>query len=130
MRRRDFISIVGSAVAWPLAAGAQQGERIRLIGVLMGLAESDPIGQSVLAAFRAALVKLGWTEGSNLRIETRWSAGNADRINTFAKELVELKPDAIFAHTTPVTVALAHETRKIPIVFVNVFDPIGHRLHR
>jgi putative ABC transport system substrate-binding protein len=125
MKRREFISLLIGAAAWPLVAQAQQPDRMRLIGMLMGLAEGDPVGESVFAAFRAALGQLGWTEGSNLRIEPRWAAGNADRIGTFAKELVELKPDAIFAHTTPVTVALAHETRTIPIVFVNVFDPIG-----
>jgi putative ABC transport system substrate-binding protein len=102
MRRRDFIAgIAGSSIAWPLAVRAQQPAASVLIGALLGLAESDPVGQSVFAAFRAELGKLGWTEGSNLRIVTRWAAGNADRIRTFAKELVELKPDAIFSPTPP-----------------------------
>jgi putative ABC transport system substrate-binding protein len=126
MRRRDFIKVVtGSAMAWPLAAHAQQGERMRLIGVLMGWPESDARGRSYLAAFRGAFGKLGWMEGSNIRIELRWSAADPDRTKTFAKELVDLRPDAIFSQTTPATSALAHETRTIPIVFVLVSDPIG-----
>jgi putative ABC transport system substrate-binding protein len=98
---------------------------MRLIGVLMAFAESDPAAQSQVAAFRDALSKLGWTEGSNLRIELRWSPGDADRMKTFAKELVDLRPDAILGHTTPVVAALARETRTIPIVFAVVSDPIG-----
>jgi ABC-type uncharacterized transport system substrate-binding protein len=126
VRRRDFIKvIVGSTAAWPLAAHAQQRERMRRIGVLMAYAESDLTAQSWLAAFRAALGKLGWTEGSNLRIELRWSAGDADRVRTLAKELVDLRPNAIFGVTTPVIGALARETRTIPIVFTSVSDPIG-----
>jgi putative ABC transport system substrate-binding protein len=126
MRRREFIKVLGGAAAtWSLAALAQQPERIRLIGVLMGYAESDANAQSEVAAFRGALAKLGWTEGSNLRIELRWGAADADRTKTFAKELVDLRPDVILAHTTQVTSALARETRTIPIVFVNVTDPIA-----
>jgi putative tryptophan/tyrosine transport system substrate-binding protein len=126
VRRRDFIKgIVGTAVALPLAARAQQADRVRRIGVLMGYAESDLTAQSWLAAFRAALGKLGWTEGSNLRIELRWSAGDVDRMRTLAKELVDLRPDAILGVTTPVIGALARETRTIPIVFTGVSDPIG-----
>jgi ABC-type uncharacterized transport system substrate-binding protein len=95
VKRRDFITLVGgSAAAWPLAARAQQREQMRRIGALIGFTETDPDVQSWLAAFRAALAKLGWTEGSNLRIELRW-AGDPDRIKTFAKELVDLRPDAI-----------------------------------
>jgi len=93
--------------------------------VLMGFAESDPTAQSWVAAFRDALAKLGWSEGNNLRVELRWSAADPDRITTLAKELVDLRPDAIFDQTTPVTGALARETRTIPIVFVYVADPIG-----
>ena len=126
MRRREFIALVGAArVAWPFMAGAQQGERKRQIGVLMGYAESDRAAQSQVAAFRNALTKLGWTEGSNFRIEIRWSAGDADGIRTFARELVELRPDAIVGQSTTVTGALIHETRTIPIVFAMVADPIG-----
>jgi putative tryptophan/tyrosine transport system substrate-binding protein len=125
MRRREFITLLGSAGAWPLVARAQQPDRMRLIGVLMGYAESDRAAQSWLAAFRGALTKLGWTEGSNLRIELRWSANDADRMRTLAKELVDLRPDAILGATTPVTGALARETKTIPIVFAGVSDPIG-----
>src|SRR5215510_8991707 len=107
MRRRDFIKgIVGSAAAWPHVARAQQPDRMRLVGVLMGYAESDRVAQSWLAAFRGALSKLGWTEGSNLRIELRWSADNADGMRALAKELVDLRPNAIFGVTTPVIGAL------------------------
>jgi putative ABC transport system substrate-binding protein len=125
MRRREFIAALGGAAAWPLAARAQQPDRMRLIGVLMAYVESDSTAQSWLAAFRAALAKLGWTEGSNLRIELRWSATDADRMRTLAKELVDLRPNAIFGVTTPAIGALARETRTIPIVFAGVSDPIG-----
>jgi ABC-type uncharacterized transport system substrate-binding protein len=126
MRRRNFIASLASVtVARPLAARAQQPNRMRLIGVLMAYAESDSAAQSWLAAFRAALAKLGWTEGSNLRIELRWSAADPDKIRTFAKELVDLRPDAIFGQSTPAIGVLARETRTIPIVFAGVTDPIG-----
>ena len=125
MRRRDFIvSLCSITAAWPLATRAQQSGRMRLIGVLMGW-EEDPATQSLVTAFRGALAKLGWTEGSNLRIELRWGNGNAARIETFAKQLVNLRPDAMLGQTTPVIRALALETRTIPIVFVQVSDPIG-----
>jgi putative tryptophan/tyrosine transport system substrate-binding protein len=124
MRRREFIALLGSATL-PIAARAQQSERVRLIGVLMAFSENDPAAQSQVAAFRGALAKLGWTEGRNIAIELRWGAGDADKISTFAKELVELRPDAVVAQTTPVTAALARETRTIPIVFAVVSDPIG-----
>jgi len=124
MRRREFIALVGGAAAWPLAARGQ-AQRTRLIGVLIGYAESDPALQSQLVAFRDALAKLGWREGTNLRIEVRWAAGDPDRMKTLAKGLVELQPDAILGHTTSVVSALGRETRTIPIVFVTVADPIG-----
>src|SRR5438105_10369643 len=125
MRRREFIALLGGTVAWPVVARAQQPDRVRLIGVLMAYAESDRVAQSWLAAFRGALSKLGWTEGSNLRIELRWSAGDEDRMRTLAKELVDLRPNAIFGVTTPAVGALARETKTIPIVFAGVSDPIG-----
>jgi putative ABC transport system substrate-binding protein len=122
MRRREFIALLGNAAVLPVAARAQQPERMRVIGVLMAFAESDPAAQSEVAGFRDALKKLGWMEGNNLRIELRWGAGDADKIKTFAKELVDLRPDAILGQTTPVIGALAHETRTIPIVFAVVSD--------
>src|SRR6516165_8726122 len=126
MRRRDFIKVfIGSAMAWPLAAHAQQSEQMRLIGVLMAWPESDPRAPSWLAAFRDELAKLGWREGNNFRIELRWSAADPDEIKTFAKELVDRRPDAIFSQTTPAITILARETRTVPIVFALVSDPIG-----
>jgi putative ABC transport system substrate-binding protein len=125
MKRREFFTLLGGAAAGPLAARAQQGDRMRRIGVLMGFAESDPAAQSWLAAFRDALTKLGWKEAGNLQIEVRWAAADPDRIRTLAKELVDLRPDAIFAQTTPVMSTLARETPTIPVVFAYVADPIG-----
>jgi putative ABC transport system substrate-binding protein len=125
MRRREFITLLGGSAAWPLTAQAQQPDRMRLIGVLMAYAESDSSAQSWLAAFRAALAKLGWTQGSNLRIELRWSAADPDTMKKLAKELVDLRPNAIFGVTTPAIGALARETRTIPIVFAGVSDPVG-----
>ena len=125
MRRREFITLVGGAATLPLAARAQQGGRVRTIGVLMNFLESDPAGQVGFEAFRDALKKLGWREGSDLRIELRWAESDPDRLRAFAKELVELRPDAIVAGSTAGVVALARETRTIPIVFATVADPIG-----
>jgi putative tryptophan/tyrosine transport system substrate-binding protein len=125
MRRRDFIAgITGLSAAWPLAASAQQAGPVRRLGMLIDYAESDAAAQSLVAAFRDELAKLGWAEGRDLRIELRWSAGNADRIRTFAKELVDLRPDAILGRGTPETGALIRETHTIPIVFALVSDPI------
>jgi len=124
MRRRQFIALLGGAVTCALAARAQP-DRVRLIGVLMAYSQSDQVAQSWLAAFRSALSKLGWTEGSNLRIEVRWSADSLDRMRALAKELVNLQPNAMFGVTTPATGALARETTTIPIVFAGVSDPIG-----
>jgi putative ABC transport system substrate-binding protein len=124
--RRHFISALGGAAAWPLAARAQQQpDRMRLVTVLMAPSESDPVAQALLTAFRAALARLGWVEGKNLRIEIRWSAANADKASALAKELIGLRPDAILGQTTPVISLLARETRIIPIVFVSVTDPIA-----
>src|SRR5216684_1077815 len=126
MRRREFITLLGgAAAAWPLVARAQQPDRMRLIGVLMAYAENDRAAQPWLAAFRGTLAKLGWMEGGNLRIELRWSAADPDRTRTFAKELVDLRPDVIFGQSTPAICVLARETRTIPIVFAGVTDPIG-----
>ena len=126
MRRREFLKLVGgSAVAWPLVARAQQPERIRRIGVLMGYAESDRQGQANVAAFRMGLQKLGWTEGRNVAIEYRWAAAEADLVQQFAKELVALQPDLILTQNTPITAAVLQQTRTIPIIFANVSDPVG-----
>lgn len=126
MRRREFISLLGGAVvAWPLKARAQQGERIRRVGVLMGYAEDDRESQSWLAAFKQRLTALGWTEGRNLRIDTFWAAGDISRATAFAKKLLTLQPEVILSNTTPVTEALHRETKKVPLVFLNVSDPIG-----
>jgi putative ABC transport system substrate-binding protein len=126
MNRRDFITLLsGAAVAWPLAVRAQQAEGVRRIGLLMAFAESDPEGQTFAAAFREGLQKLGWTEGRNIRIDARWAAGDAEAMQRLANELVALQHDLILSPTTPTTAALLQQTRTIPIVFVNVADPIG-----
>jgi len=125
MRRREFITLLGGVVAWPITAGAQQTDRMRRIGVLMGLAESDREGQTFVAAFREALQKLGWAEGGNIRIDYRWTGLDTELIQRFAKELVTLQPDLILTQSTPATTELLRQTRTIPIVFGLVADPIG-----
>jgi putative tryptophan/tyrosine transport system substrate-binding protein len=127
MKRRDFILLVGgSAAAWPLAARAQQPERMRRIGVLMPLASDDPVGQARIAALGEGLEKLGWTEGRNIRIDTRWTTtGDVESMQRFAKELVALQPDLIFTQSTPATAAVLQLTRTIPIIFAVVADPVG-----
>jgi putative ABC transport system substrate-binding protein len=125
MKRREFITLLGGAAALPLAARAQQAERVRRIGVLMGYAENDPEAQSRIAAFKQELAALGWTEGRNLRIDIRWAAGDVNRALAFARELLALQPEVILSNTTPVTAALHRETRTVPLVFVVVSDPVG-----
>ena len=126
MRRREFITLLGgAAAAWPLAARAQQPDRMRRIGVLMGYAQSDQSAQSLVAGFIQSLQRLGWTVGQNVSIEDRWAGGDINRIQRFAKELIEIQPDVILANTTPVTVALHRATRTIPIIFAIVSDPVG-----
>jgi putative ABC transport system substrate-binding protein len=126
MRRREFITLLGgAAAAWPVRVRAQQPDRVRRIGVLMGNDENDPEGKAVFSGFTQGLAELGWTDGRNLRMDVRWAAGNVDRMRMFAKELVGLQPDVILSYTTPVTAALQRETRTIPIVFVSVSDPVG-----
>jgi putative ABC transport system substrate-binding protein len=125
MRRREFITLLGGVVAWPITAGAQQTDRMRRIGVLMGFAESDREGQTFVAAFREALQKLGWAEGGNIRIDYRWTGLDRELIQRFAKELVTLQPDLILTQSTPATTELLRQTRTIPIVFALVADPIG-----
>jgi len=126
VRRREFITLLGgAAAAWPMAARAQQGERMRRIGVLMAYAEGDREGASFVATFREGLQQLGWAEGRNIRIDFRWAALDAELMQRFAKELVALQPDIILSNTTPTTTALLQQTRTIPIVFVLVADPVG-----
>jgi ABC-type uncharacterized transport system substrate-binding protein len=125
MRRREFIILLGGAVAWPLAARAQQADRTRVIGVLMAYAESDPEGQAWVAAFRERLPKLGWVEGRNIRVETRWATPSVEAMQRLAMELVALQPDLILSQSTPTTAALLQHTRTIPIIFANIADPVG-----
>ena len=120
MNRRDFITLLGGAAAWPLAARAQQGERVRRIGVLMNLAADDAEGQARIAAFVQALQRLGWSDGRNVRIDYRWAAGDAGRFRKYAEELLALAPDVILAGATQ-----QQATRTVPIVFAIVADPVG-----
>jgi putative tryptophan/tyrosine transport system substrate-binding protein len=125
-RRRFLLTSLASALAAPLAAEAQQPERLRRIGVLMGYAETDPDAQTNVAAFREGLQKLGWVEGRNSRIDIRWPIpADVESMQRFAKELVALQPDVILSHITPTTAALLKHTRTIPIVFATVSDPVG-----
>jgi putative ABC transport system substrate-binding protein len=123
--RREFLGAVGGATAWPLAAGAQQGERVRRIGVLMPYDENNPEPKGRLSAFTQALAGLGWTDGRNVRMDLRWAGGDINRIPALAQELVGLQPDIILAASTKATAALQRETRTIPIVFANVADPVA-----
>jgi putative ABC transport system substrate-binding protein len=130
MKRREFVAAFGgAAAAWPLAARAQQGDRVRRIGVLMPYDENDPVTKTMLSAFTQALASLGWTDGRNVRIDLRWHGDDTNRIGELAQEFVGLKPDIIVTtNTTPATVALQRETRAIPIVFANVADPVASGL--
>jgi putative tryptophan/tyrosine transport system substrate-binding protein len=125
MRRREFIAGLGGAAAWPLAARAQQGERIPRIGVLVLGDENDPEQKRRLSAFRQALSDLGWTDGRNVRIDLRWHGSDNNRARALARELVGLQPDIIVTYGTPATVALQRETRTTPIVFAAVGDPVA-----
>jgi putative ABC transport system substrate-binding protein len=124
MKRREFITLLGGAATWPLAARAQQGERLRRIGVLLGFAADDLEGRTRLTAFMQALQQFGWTDGRNVRIDTRWGL-NAGDIRKLAAELVELAPDVILTSSSVVTAAMMQATRTIPIVFTIVIDPVG-----
>jgi putative ABC transport system substrate-binding protein len=126
MRRRDFITLLGgAAAAWPLAARAQQPERMRRIGVLMALAADDPEGQARLVAFAQGLQESGWTDGRNVRIDTRWAAGDADRFRRYAAELIALAPDVILASGGTGAGALLQASRTVPIVLTQTNDPVG-----
>jgi putative ABC transport system substrate-binding protein len=124
-RRKFLATLGGAAAAWPLAARAQQLERVRRIGVLMAYAESDPEALAWVAAFRKGLQKLGWAEGGNIRIDTRWATADVESIRRFAKELVALQPELVVSTSTPSTASLLQQTRSIPIIFTNVSDPVG-----
>jgi putative ABC transport system substrate-binding protein len=129
MKRREFIALLGgAAVGWPLAARAQQGERMRRIGVLIQYGETDPEGKLRLSAFTQALADLGWTDGRNVRLDLRWGGGDINRSRAFAQELVGLRPDIIVTAGTPATVAVQRETQTIPIVFAGVADPVAQSI--
>ena len=126
MKRRQFLTLLGGAAAWPIAARGQQPDQVRRIGVLMGYPESDPDARAWYAAFREVLQKLGWTEGRNIHIDIRWATpDDSESMRRLSKELVALQPNVILSSTTPTTTALLQQTRTIPIVFAIVADPIG-----
>ena len=125
LRRRELIALASGVAAWPLVSHAQMADRKRRVGVLIGYAESDPETKARLTAFEQGLQKRGWSNRSNVQIEYRFVGSSEDRYQPFAKELVGLEPDVILTHTTPATAAVQRESRAVPIVFVNVSDPIG-----
>jgi putative ABC transport system substrate-binding protein len=125
MNRREFITLLGGAAAWPLAARAQQPDQVPAIGMLMGYAEDDPETQARLAGFREGLGELGWIEGRNVRIDYRFAPWGHGQAQAFAKELIALRPNVLVGDSAPASVALSRETRAIPIVFVGVSDPVG-----
>ena len=124
MRRREFIAGLGGAAAWPLAARAQQGDRVRRIGVLMGGA-NDQVGQELIAAFREGLNSHGWTEARNLRIDYRWAEGKTDLIKAYTGELLDLKPEAVLIIGARILAAMQDATRTVPLVFVGTVDPVA-----
>src|SRR5215468_2855065 len=125
VRRREFITLLGGAAVCPLAARAQQGDRVRRIGVLMPNDENDPEQKRRLSAFTQALADLGWADGRNVQMDIRWSGGDINQIRVLARELVGLQPDIILTGATPTTAALRLETPTIPIVFAGVADPVA-----
>jgi putative ABC transport system substrate-binding protein len=125
IRRREFITLLGAAAAWPFAVRAQQADRIRRVGVLMGIAESDPEGQARVAALREALQKLGWVDGRNIRIDSRWGGGDTERLRAGAAELMGMTPDVVAGGGATALAALQQATRTVPIVFVGATDPVG-----
>ena len=128
MRRREFIVGLVGATAASWRVHAQQGDLVRRIGVLMSAAPEDPLGSIELVALRQGLDELGWTDGRNINVQLRWPGGDLDRIRAFARELVELRPDVLVARSTPTTLALKRETDAIPIVFVNISEPVASGL--
>jgi putative ABC transport system substrate-binding protein len=125
MRRREFITLLGGTLAWPLAARAQQAERMRRIGAFTGLAADDSVTKARLAAFRQELERLGWSEGRNVHIDYRFGGGRSDQYLSLAREMVGLRPEVILAQSTQFITSLQRETRAIPIVFTEVSDPVG-----
>src|SRR5437879_1754600 len=125
MRRREFISLLGGAAAWPLAARAQQPDRVRRIGVLMNVATTDPEGQAQVTAFRQALQQLGWSEDRNVRIDTRWGENDVELDRSYVTQLLAFAPDIVLASGTLAVTALRRVTRTVPIVFAGVSDPVG-----
>jgi putative ABC transport system substrate-binding protein len=125
VNRREFITLLGGAVAWPMAARGQTPDRIRRVGVLSAFAEDDPEERGNIAAFRQALEKLGWTDGGNVRIDYRWGGADAARIRVYAQELLGLKPDVFLVSTALVLQPLQQLTRDIPIIFTRIIDPVG-----
>ena len=128
MRRREFIAGLGSTAAWPVVARAQQGDRVRRIGVLMPSDENNPAEKTFVSAFTQALTGLGWIDGRNLRMDLRWDGDDINRIRALVQELVGLQPDIIVIGGTPATVAVQRETRANPMVFVTVSDPVAQRI--
>ena len=127
-KRREVITLLGGAAAWPLAARAHAAERVAKVAVLLSIAESDPEAQRRIDALRQGLGELGWTEGRNLKLEFRFGAADPGRIATQVAEVVGLNPDVIVGNSTPVVTALRHATRTIPVVFVQIIDPVGSGL--
>jgi putative ABC transport system substrate-binding protein len=125
VKRREFITLLGSAAAWPLAAQAQQPQRVRLIGVLLSTHEDDPARRAQLAAFVQGLTELGWADGHNVRLDVRWTAGSIEAARRYAAELVALAPDVILTDTSFNVAAVQQATRVVPIVFGGVIDPVG-----
>ena len=128
MKRREFITLLSGAATWPFVARAQQSERIRRLGVLMAVAESDADVRKGIAIFQQRLQELGWKDGQNIRIDYRWGDADDARIQALAKELVDLQPDVLVGHSTPSAKGLLKQTRSIPIVFLTVTDPLGQGL--
>jgi putative ABC transport system substrate-binding protein len=125
IRRREFITGLGGAAAWPVVARAQQPDRMRRIGALMPQDENDPEGKRRYSAFTQALADFGWAERRNVRMDLRWGGGDPNRMRAFAQELVGLQPDIIVTESTPATIAVQRVTQTIPIVFANVSEPIA-----
>jgi putative tryptophan/tyrosine transport system substrate-binding protein len=126
MRRREFIAGLGGAAAWPVASLAQQGDRMRRVGVLMGYDESDRAAKAYFSGLTQGLAELGWTDGRNIRIDVRWASANVVRMRTFAKELIDLQPDTIVVNSADATKAMQRQTQTIPIIFMLAGDPVGN----